>query len=751
MRIILTTFIVLISSVGFSQKGVEGEALSPLGSNHVLIEKNKGNLSKSVDGLFVYKYDTLKISGSGLIDDFTTDKFKPLDAKPGDPKVTDTSWFHLYQSGVPDTMVTEYMNDTTYWTTVDTVPGYGFDSLITILTAIPSVPVEVYDICVYPPTFYLDTLWPNDAHIDSLWTTGIDLSIKDGNPDFVQDSVIVYKVDTSAADANYMWIDKYVYKNNTYAINPPSYGVATFDGLDETGYPYNFNSSTPGLADVLTSIPIDLQIQDDNVTPWVAEDSLELSFWYQAQGLGNAPENNDTLVVQFWSPSDEKWSTVWKANGVPLDTFERAAIKIISINYLLSGFQFRFKNYGALNGSLDHWHIDFVHLRSNLLNDTVLHEIAIQDPINTLLKEYTAMPYTHFEAAPTSSMNDTILVEIVNSDQVTVNVTNVCFDVFNGVDSLTSRCSDNANHDTYGQTDSTVAIDYFDVTWFEYDTTLTDTSILFDVKFRFNPGINFVPTNKSYWLKQRFTNFYAYDDGTAEVAYGITGTQPKLAYRFTSPIEDSLHAIKIHFEPAVNDVSNDPFILMVWDNDGAGGTPGSILYEEPLLMKPKYNIGVNGFYTYVLSEKVATSGTYYVGWKQTTTNRLNIGMDLNIDNGDKIYYDVSGGTWANTSFQGSLMMRPVYDAAQPSGWVSVREVQLSASVYPNPANNILNVEMPSNDAFDYLLIDLNGRLLEQSNFNKSTQIDISRYESGIYILKVSDKMGNFTTVKVIKE
>jgi len=743
---------IFLTSLVHGQKGVEGEFLSPLGTNHVLIEKNQNNLSKNVDGLFVYKYDTLVVSGAGIIDDFTTDKFKPLTAKPGDPQVTDTSWFHLYQSGVPDTMVTEYMNDTTYQTTVDTVAGYGFDSLSIVVTPIPWVAVEVYDICNYPPTFVLDTLWPNDEYVDSLWTVGIDLVLIDPSPDFAQDSVIVYKVDTTAADSGYLWIDNFVYRNNTYAIDPPSYGVATFDGLNEVGYPYNFTTTSAGLADMLTSVPIDLAF-DGSGAPWAASDSLELSFWYQTGGLGNEPETNDTLVLEFWSPMDKAWSTVWKANGKPLDTFERAAVKIISINYLMSGFQFRFKNYGALNGSLDHWHLDYINLKQNPGNDTVLHETAIQYPINTLLEEYTAMPYTHFEASPTAAMDDTVFVQVVNTETSTVNVSNVCFDVFNGTDSLTTRCSDNVTYNVPGESNMLIDIDYFDVTQFEYDTSLTDTSIIFSVKFRTNPGIGLadLSSNDEYWMQQRFTNFYAYDDGTAEGAYGITGTQPKLAYRFTSPIADSIYAVKIHFSPSVNDVSNDPFILMVWDNDGSGGTPGTVLYEEPLLMTPQYNLGTNGFFTYDLSEKVGTSGTYYVGWKQTTTDRLNVGFDMNIDNGDKIYYDVTGGTWSNTSLSGSLMIRPVYDAAQPSGWVSVRDVELSAKVFPNPATDKLNIQMPTNEQYDMVLVDINGRLLQETNFNSQSQLDLSVYQSGVYILRISDKNGNFTTVKVIKE
>ena len=76
MRLIITIIIIIIFSKVYSQKEVGNELLSPLGSNHVLIGIENGELAKNVDGLFYYEYDTLKLpEGTGLIDDFTTNKF----------------------------------------------------------------------------------------------------------------------------------------------------------------------------------------------------------------------------------------------------------------------------------------------------------------------------------------------------------------------------------------------------------------------------------------------------------------------------------------------------------------------------------------------------------------------------------------------------------------------------------------------------------------------------------------------------
>ena len=49
----------------------------------------------------------------------------------------------------------------------------------------------------------------------------------------------MYFVVESIEDADVFWQDRYVYLNDTYPIQPHSIGVATFDGIDQVGYPYD--------------------------------------------------------------------------------------------------------------------------------------------------------------------------------------------------------------------------------------------------------------------------------------------------------------------------------------------------------------------------------------------------------------------------------------------------------------------------------------------------------------------------------
>ena len=91
---------------------------------------------------------------------------------------------------------------------------------------------------------------------------------------------------------NLLWEDSAVFVNRSYPINPVTIGVATFDGLDASGMAYDISASMQGKrADSLTSRPIDLSVVD----------SAYLLFYYQAQGLGDNPQTEDSLILEFLS------------------------------------------------------------------------------------------------------------------------------------------------------------------------------------------------------------------------------------------------------------------------------------------------------------------------------------------------------------------------------------------------------------------------------------------------------------------
>jgi hypothetical protein len=69
-----------------------------------------------------------------------------------------------------------------------------------------------------------------------------------------------------------------------------------------------------------------------------------------------------------------------------------------------------------------------------------------------------------------------------------------------------------------------------------------------------------------------------------------------------------------------------------------------------------------------------------------------------------------------------------------------KEGELSVSVYPNPNRGKIKIDilnMPLNSGTELRLYDLNGtELIVKMNFEKSSELDISRFTDGIYILRV---------------
>ena len=185
--------------------------------------------------------------------------------------------------------------------------------------------------------------YPNDP--DTIWIPDAEI---------FQDSATQFFAPVS--DQQKIWLDSYAFHNYTMAYNPWSIGVATFDGLDENGFPYAIGTTTSGPADYLTSKPIDMS----GVS---SADSVYFSFLYQAQGLCDAPEAGDSLYLQFYEKGTDQWNDIWTGGGLTADTsFDFAHILIDSSIYFNDYFQFRFYNRGGLSGSLDHYHLDYVNV-----------------------------------------------------------------------------------------------------------------------------------------------------------------------------------------------------------------------------------------------------------------------------------------------------------------------------------------------------------------------------------------------------
>jgi len=564
-------------------------------------------------------------------------------------------------------------------------------------------------------------------------------------------SNVSYYPDTSK------WLNsKDVFINRTFGRNPPTIGVATFDGLKSNGYPYRpLVNSGAGNADTLTSKFIRL----DSITfPPVAItplDSVYFSFYYQPKGFGHTPLNTHTLSLDFYNPTTRSWVTILNlarsGNSAKDTLFTRVMIPITNPDYFKKQFRFRFRNKNTGSGSVNHWHIDNIYLgRDRTIADTSFNDLSYVYPGQSLLKDYTAMPFNQY--AGSNQMAEHSYLKIRNNDQYATNFTGfIKISDYNSAISLYDTTgSDNAqpffasgyvnNPDIIDFLNSTVSPDVANFS-FNNGNPLSD-SITYLVKhyMRTSAGDR-NKTNDTLILKQQFNNYFSYDDGSAELAWGLQGTYgAETAVQFQVFQPDTLRAIDIFFNPVsnINSISTLLFGLRVW-NDG-GGSPGSLIYDDGNSMNRQpifHSWGNNVFARYYLNYPlVLSSGISYIGLKQDDQQTLNIGFDQNTNSQNKLFYNTNG-FWSNSSFKGSLMLRPVFgDSARAVGIKNNFSLNNQINVYPNPVSNFFTLTAFNNSITSVELIDATGKVVFESMANINNQYNISKIDNGFYLLKI---------------
>ena len=573
---------------------------------------------------------------------------------------------------------------------------------------------------------------------------------KSGIPDTLQLPIRDDFSSSSPYPETVHWSDHKAYVNRSFGINPPTCGVATLDAIDSTGAIYSTATVLPFLADALTSRPVDLFFPLDT--------TIYLSFYYQPQGFGDAPEPGDSLVVEFYAPNNNRWLRVWSKPGSTTHDFRMAMINITDSRFLQKGFRFRFRNYASLapsyepslKANADHWNLDYVYLNNGRhYNDTIMQDASVVKPVGSLLLNYTAMPWEHFRIAGISAVKAIFQININNlsSDRR----------VFSPVFRITPVWVPGAGFEKTFQSDEVRAfqtLNYDAAFNFGFTSEARD-SALFDVSLDMNQATpDLIPGNDKVISEQVFADYYAYDDGSSEAGYGLVGEgsrTAKLAYRFNNLNNgDSLFAVDFYFNRSFADASRKFFRLGVWADDN--NKPGELIYAQSGAV-PEYS-GINKFQRIQLDTAQVVTGTYYVGWLQTTADFLNIGFDRQNNHGQDIFFNLTG-TWQSSSFEGSLMIRPVF--ANKSRKSAINPIDLSdqlsnpVKIYPNPSNNFVRIDF--GDLTGRMLItltDLRGSVVRDiQETGPVVKISVSDVPNGIYLIQVRADSGLITRQKLI--
>lgn len=537
-------------------------------------------------------------------------------------------------------------------------------------------------------------------------------------------------------------------QNFTMAINPPTMGVITFDGKNASGIPYVFNNKTDiGITDVLTSKPID-------ISKYSPKDSLILSFYWQAKGLGELPDEEDSLKLSFLNKKGE-WKTAWvQKGGFGLNTtqFKQAFITLNESDFFYETFQFKFEAYGRQTGSFDNWNIDFIYLNANRAkNRADFKERACQYVVGSYLKNFSAMPLNQYLVDPNKETNESLEVQLFNYQEVGSNSSNYSLTyIDNYKNSIIST----------NQFVGNISFDSLAGTLYKFPIQLIKPSkgLDFSIKFGFDSGEGFFPLrisqNDSISHRVVLDNYYAYDDGTAELGADVDTKLAKVAIHFPLNQSDILSAIQVNFSPYYKNQEGQNFFVQIYSDSTVGSKkiPGKLLHQEEF--KVKNPSKANEFTTYSLRQDIKVEKGFYVGWTKVSNETIGVGFDKNTPQfAHNIYYNLGGSNWIqndSTNMRGSLMVRaimgadttkkPVITAIEPT----IKDADFV--IFPNPASTQVNWNTKL--ALDVKVFNLAGNLILDKICEDNT-LDLSTLSTGYYVIHFKNGASTVTRKLII--
>jgi hypothetical protein len=541
------------------------------------------------------------------------------------------------------------------------------------------------------------------------------------------------------------WADSNVYINNNMTATLISRGIATFDALNKLGRPRDtVNANAVNYGDTLTSLSFDL-------SSYQPSDNIYLSFFYQPQGLGFAPEIQDSLMLLFRQKSGG-YAVVWSTAGGPVQAFRQAIIPVRDTSYLFAGFQFRFIAKASINTNDDIWNVDYIRMAANRSpTDTAVNDLAFTTPPTNLLNDYTAMPYRHFLANVSGEQAASFSAFIANrySTNATVNYGFMAREAASNFP--LSGNSSSINMAPYSQ--STVIFPNYTAV-----APATGGRIVFENKFFLQSGNPNEPKeNDTIIHNQVFDNYFAYDDGSAEKSYylNLLSTLPgKTAIEFRTNVTDTLQGIAIYFGQQVPTAFSKLFSIAAYKElEGVNGATQDVLLAQRNNLTPLYTDSINRFTIYKFDQPVlVNTGYFYVGYIQPAnsgSDSLYIGLDVARTTANHLYFNVLD-RWESSAVSGALMVRPLMGRTISGTVINTSEVPAQTwEAYPNPATSKLYIRQKNH--FTHIIItDIMGRKMLHTRLTDGG-IPLVGLASGTYFVRLGKDDYWTAPHKIIKQ
>ncbi len=555
------------------------------------------------------------------------------------------------------------------------------------------------------------------------------------------------------------WLNREVLVNTTYGDEPPSVGVATFDGIDSRGLPYAVSANNQSIpADFLTSVPLDLNGRPGTV----------LTFYAQPRGFGSRPETGDSLVLQFLQPNGI-WNTVWKKEGLPSGESNASVRPFIGYRvpvadgFLHNAFQFRFFNVTDEAGALDTWNLDYVRLDDQetelIFNDVAFTKIA---PYATA--PYTSLPYRQFQAGGESLINQNLLFGLWNHGPQPEAIENSGYTVTNletGENLINVVLLNGQQANIVNGMPVEIPIDLaadapFNSFFGNYSNLLLNqptagnedrvdirTSLFIgESSQETTPGlVECVQRNDAVRTTTVFDNYYAYDDGTAEVALQALPGQ-SIVQKYVAYEADVLRGVRLSFPRTTTNFSSSQISIVIYTG-ALEGQPDYQFTVNPIFPATFFTDSLQGFATYPLPDSFPLpTGDFYVGWRQlgTAGPRASVGYDRNNVPENVIFFN-NGGNWIplTGTTTGALMIRPVVGSVTPGSTAvedDFTDFGAGWQLFPNPATDRVRIADPAARFTDFRfeLFDLTGRRLPR-HVSPGGELDLSGLPAGLYLVR----------------
>ena len=335
----------------------------------------------------------------------------------------------------------------------------------------------------------------------------------------------------------------------------------------------------------------------------------------------------------FTTVADTVWFNIWSVPGQRLEQFmaennglyfKQVKIPVTDPKFFTDHFYFRFFNYASIVSSSlpsersneDNWSVDFIYLNANRnINDNDYPMLSFSGKQPTFFKRYQSIPYRQYRVNPTAAIHTNLQIDIANLDGVE-HTANYYYTV--------KQIAGNQYFEHH--LEPTIIQPYREVGYLDcpeygesaacpyvgelFALNMWQDSVSYEVKHFVYDSTCVPPLLDSMVYRVGMYNYYAYDDGTPELGFGLSNAGGKFAMRFDLAEHDTIQGVQLLINHTLKDANNKYFDIVVWKDEN--GKPGEEIYRLAN-QRPQWQDQIYRFTYYRFDRFITAAGAIFVG------------------------------------------------------------------------------------------------------------------------------------------